>query len=184
MKSKHHQAEARQDLQTAREAFAKRRCSHQKPSLAGRVRAHVFLSMLAYYVEWHMRQALPPILFNDEDQEEASSRRYGAMTFCDHARCRLSIIAREEAQAIVAYLQCKRDSAPHQVHLEEINAALESFWLDRAENAPTAEELAQHLAEEREYLAAIRVGDGMGSRGYWGSSSMKLKQLFWGMGHE
>ncbi|MGH9619202.1 MAG: IS1634 family transposase, partial [Bryobacteraceae bacterium] len=33
--------------------------------LAGRVRTHVFLCMLAYYVEWHMRQALAPILFDD-----------------------------------------------------------------------------------------------------------------------
>ena len=43
--------------------------------LAGRVRAHVFLCMLAYYVEWHMRQALAPILFDDEDREEANSQR-------------------------------------------------------------------------------------------------------------
>ena len=32
-----------------------------------RVRAHVFLCMLAYYVEWHMRQALGPLLFDDEE---------------------------------------------------------------------------------------------------------------------
>jgi hypothetical protein len=32
--------------------------------LADRVRAHVFLCMLAYYVEWHMRQALAPLLFD------------------------------------------------------------------------------------------------------------------------
>jgi transposase len=31
-----------------------------------RVRAHVFLCMLAYYVEWHMRQNLAPVLFDDE----------------------------------------------------------------------------------------------------------------------
>ncbi len=31
------------------------------------VRAHFFLCMLAYYVEWHMRRALAPILFQDED---------------------------------------------------------------------------------------------------------------------
>ena len=30
-----------------------------------RVRAHVFLCMLAYYVEWHMRRALAPMLFDD-----------------------------------------------------------------------------------------------------------------------
>lgn len=33
---------------------------------ADRVRAHVFLCMLAYYVEWHMRQKLKPMLFDDE----------------------------------------------------------------------------------------------------------------------
>ena len=36
---------------------------HYSPS---RVRAHVFLCMLAYYVEWHMRQALKPLLYDDE----------------------------------------------------------------------------------------------------------------------
>ncbi len=33
--------------------------------LAGRVRAHVLLWVLAYYVEWHMRKRLAPILFDD-----------------------------------------------------------------------------------------------------------------------
>jgi hypothetical protein len=31
-----------------------------------RVRAHIFLCLLAYYVEWHMRRALAPLLFDDE----------------------------------------------------------------------------------------------------------------------
>jgi len=31
-----------------------------------RVRAHIFLCLLAYYVEWHMRQALSSLLFDDE----------------------------------------------------------------------------------------------------------------------
>jgi len=34
--------------------------------LANRVKAHIFICMLAYYVEWHMRQKLAPILFDDE----------------------------------------------------------------------------------------------------------------------
>lgn len=33
-----------------------------------RVRAHIFLCMLAYYVEWHMKEALRPLLFSDEDK--------------------------------------------------------------------------------------------------------------------
>jgi hypothetical protein len=40
-----------------------------------RVRAHVFLCMLAYYVEWHMRQALKPILFDDHDKAAADAAR-------------------------------------------------------------------------------------------------------------
>ena len=38
---------------------------------AERVRAHVVLCMLAYYVEWHMRQRLSPMLFDDEDRSSA-----------------------------------------------------------------------------------------------------------------
>jgi transposase len=39
------------------------------------VRAHLFLCMLAYYVEWHMRQALKPLLFDDEELEAARRTR-------------------------------------------------------------------------------------------------------------
>jgi len=45
---------------------------HHQPD---RVRAHVFLCMLAYYVEWHMRQALAPMLFDDEEPEQALALR-------------------------------------------------------------------------------------------------------------
>ena len=36
-----------------------------------RIRAHVFLCMLAYYVEWHMRDRLRELLFDDDDREAA-----------------------------------------------------------------------------------------------------------------
>ena len=42
---------------------------------ADRVRAHVFLCMLAYYVEWHMRRKLAPILFDDHDKASADAKR-------------------------------------------------------------------------------------------------------------
>ncbi len=42
--------------------------------LENRVRAHIFLCMLAYYVQWHMMEAWRPLLFADEDQE-AKTRR-------------------------------------------------------------------------------------------------------------
>ena len=43
--------------------------------LPDRVRAHVFLCMLAYYVEWHMRQSLAPVLFDDDDKGTAARLR-------------------------------------------------------------------------------------------------------------
>ena len=42
---------------------------------ADRVRAHVLLCMLAYYVEWHMRRALAPMLFDDDDKAAAEAER-------------------------------------------------------------------------------------------------------------
>jgi len=45
---------------------------HRKPN---RVRAHVFLCMLAYYVEWHMRRSLAPLLFEDDDKPAGQALR-------------------------------------------------------------------------------------------------------------
>jgi hypothetical protein len=42
---------------------------------APRVRAHVLLCMLAYYLEWHMRQPLAPMLFDDHDRPSAEAER-------------------------------------------------------------------------------------------------------------
>jgi hypothetical protein len=43
--------------------------------LSDRVKAHVFLCMLAYYVEWQMKQKLQPLLFAEEDREGAARER-------------------------------------------------------------------------------------------------------------
>jgi len=43
--------------------------------LADRVRAHILLCMLAYYVEWHMRRSLASILFDEEEREVAEALR-------------------------------------------------------------------------------------------------------------
>jgi transposase len=43
--------------------------------LASRVRAHVFLCMLACHVEWHMRECLKPMLFDDDDPAGAARER-------------------------------------------------------------------------------------------------------------
>jgi hypothetical protein len=43
--------------------------------LAPRVRAHLFLCMLAYHVEWHMRERLAPILYAEHDKASAETQR-------------------------------------------------------------------------------------------------------------
>ena len=43
--------------------------------LADRVRAHLFLRMLSYYISWHMKAALAPILFVDNDKPAAAAKR-------------------------------------------------------------------------------------------------------------
>jgi Transposase DDE domain len=63
---------AYKDLSTVERAFRSMKTVdlHVRPiyhRLPERVRAHVFLCMLAYYVEWHMRQRWAPLLFDDDD---------------------------------------------------------------------------------------------------------------------
>lgn len=59
---------------------------------ADRVRAHVFVCMLAYYVLWHMKNALAPILFQDDDPAAGRRRRLSVV-----ARARRSEQAERKA---------------------------------------------------------------------------------------
>jgi hypothetical protein len=69
-----------------------------------RVRAHVFLCLLAYYLEWHMRQTLTPILFDDHDPAAAQAERRSPVS-----KARVSPAARRKAAA-------KRTDDGHPVH--------------------------------------------------------------------
>jgi hypothetical protein len=80
-------------------------------------------------------------------------RLYGAATFLDYARHRLSIFTREEALAIVAYLECKQGD--HESERGRISAALDDFWRERAGIAPQSAELRNYIKEKEEYLAAM-----------------------------
>jgi Transposase DDE domain len=62
--------------------------------LARRVRAHVFLCMLAYYVAWHMRRELAPLLFEDHDRPAAAASRASPV-----ARAEVSPAARAKARS-------------------------------------------------------------------------------------
>jgi Transposase DDE domain len=59
---------------------------------ARRVRGHVLLCMLAYYVTWHMQQALAPMLFTDHDKQTAALQRTSPV-----AAARVSPAARAKA---------------------------------------------------------------------------------------
>ena len=54
--------------------------------LEDRVRAHVFLCMLAYYLEWHMRQKLAPMLFDDTDRTAAEARRQSVVATAQRSK--------------------------------------------------------------------------------------------------
>jgi transposase len=53
---------------------------------ADRVRAHVLLCMLAYYLEWHMRQDLQPIIFEDHDKAAAQSARQSIVAKAERSK--------------------------------------------------------------------------------------------------
>jgi hypothetical protein len=59
---------------------------------AHRVRAHVFLCMLAYYVVWHMKRDLAPMLFKDDDPAAAAAQRSSPVS-----KAKVSPAAREKA---------------------------------------------------------------------------------------
>ena len=59
---------------------------------ARRVRAHVFLCMLAYYVIWHMKRDLAPMLFKDDDPAAAAAQRSSPV-----AKAKVSPAARNKA---------------------------------------------------------------------------------------
>ncbi len=82
-------------------------------------------------------------------------RRYGAITFHDYARYRLSVFTKEEAQAIVAYLRYKRDLDPSAFDKDRIDAALNGCWLERATNAPSRANREHDLEEEARFLSDI-----------------------------
>ena len=85
-----------------------------------------------------------------------NAMRYGAMTWTDYARYRLSVFTREETQAIVAYMTYKREHDESGLDKPRIDAALKEFWSSRAENAPTNKEVTAHLQEEARFQEAIQ----------------------------
>jgi len=66
--------------------------------LEDRVRAHVFLRMLSYYISWHMKQALAPLLFHDHDKPSAAAKRTDPVAAAQRSDAALTKAARKRTQ--------------------------------------------------------------------------------------
>ena len=82
--------------------------------------------------------------------------RYGASTSEDYARYRLSIFTRDEAGAIVSYLEHVRERDGREFDRPHIEAALDAFWRERARSAPRRADLQEHLARQAAWMAAVQ----------------------------
>jgi len=118
--------------------------------LATRVRAHVFLCMLAYYVEWHMRRALAPMLFDDEDRDRAEARRRSVV-----APARVSESAERKART-------KRTESGHAVHsFQSLLADMATIVRNRIQpnlaGAPPFEQTTRPTALQQQALDLLGV---------------------------
>ena len=79
-----------------------------------RVRAHIFLCMLAHYVRWHMEQRLAPLLFTDEDPEAGQERRTSIVAPAQRSESadrKASRKRTEEGEAVHSFNTLLRDLA-------------------------------------------------------------------------
>jgi hypothetical protein len=109
--------------------------------LARRVRAHVFLCMLAYHVQWHLRRALAPLLFDDHDRAAARAERASPV-----AAAQVSPAARAKAAS-------RRTAAGQPVHsLRTLFADLATLTRNtvRLGDAPPTTLLARPTALQQE----------------------------------
>ena len=82
--------------------------------LAHRVRAHVFLCMLAYYVEWHMRKSLASVLFDDDDTSAGDALRTSVVAPARRsrrARRKASIKRTEDGMPVHSFQTLLKDLA-------------------------------------------------------------------------
>jgi hypothetical protein len=82
--------------------------------LANRVRAHVFLRMLSYYVSWHMKQSLAPILFQVHNKNQAMAKRTNPVAPAERSDRALTKASRkrtEDGQPVHSFTSLLEDLA-------------------------------------------------------------------------
>ena len=75
---------------------------------AEHVRAHVFLCMLAHYVQWHMRQRLAPLLFEDDNPDAAKAQRQSPVGKAQVSESAKSKSALKKQPTVIRYTVCRR----------------------------------------------------------------------------
>ena len=117
---------------------------------ANRVRAHVLLCMLAHYVEWHLRERLKPLLFDDDDPAAAEAARASIV-----APAQVSEAAKEKARS-------KRTANGHPVHsfrtlLGDLATIARNRVVPRLPGAEPFEVLTRPTALQREAFKLLGV---------------------------
>ena len=118
--------------------------------LEGRVRAHVFLCMLAYYVEWHMRKTLAPMLFEDDDKQAAEEARS-------------SIVApSKRSPSAMRKASSKRTREDHPVHsfqtlLDDLATVTVNTVRYRLDDAPTLERTTIPTSQQQRAFDLLQV---------------------------
>lgn len=98
--------------------------------LADRVRAHILLCMLAYYVEWHMKQALAPLLFIDEQPEQGEALRASVVAPAERSPAAMSKVDThrcEDGLPVHSFSTLLEDLAT--LTLNQVRAAGRSFQM-------------------------------------------------------
>jgi hypothetical protein len=118
--------------------------------LADRVRAHVLLCMLAYYVEWHMQEALAPILFADDDPAAGESLRDSVVAPARRSRA---------AHAKIATHRTEDDLPVHsfQTLLRDLATICKNRIQPNLPGAPTFERLTRPTVPQQRALDLLAV---------------------------
>ncbi len=93
-----------------------------------RVRAHIFICLLAYIVEWHLRQALAPLLFDDEKiaTERQNRDPVAPAKTSDTARRKKAARVTEDALPVHSFTTLLAESGTRCRHRCRLQSDLES----------------------------------------------------------
>ena len=114
------------------------------------VRAHIFICMLGYYVDWHLREALAPMLFAEEDREAAEAKRENIVAPAQRSETTLSKVA------------SKVDWQGRPVHslrtlLGHLSSIVSSTFRPKLEGAPTFEKITQPTEDQARAFELLGV---------------------------